>query len=48
MLCKPPNSPCAVFLQPVPPVTEVRRGLEDPLGSDGSLINHVNRWHLPI
>ena len=31
-----------------PPLREVPRGLEDPLGSDGSLIDDVNCWHHPI
>ena len=31
-----------------PPLREVPRGLEDPLGSDRSLVNDVNRWHHPI
>jgi hypothetical protein len=30
------------------PLRQVPRGLKDPLGSDGSLINDVNRRHHPL
>jgi hypothetical protein len=31
-----------------PPRREVPRGLEDLLGTDGRLIDDVNRWHRAI
>jgi hypothetical protein len=31
-----------------PPLGEVTRRRENPVGSDGSLIDNANRWHRPI